>query len=131
MDIYPNKIGYILEIILIITMEKFDLKRFRINNKITQKELAELLNCNQNFISRIESGIRQLPQSKLDVLKEKFGNISQYFTEELPTDKKSETDKSVTIESLQQEITFLQERLSEEKARSEKYLDMLQSLIKK
>lgn len=32
-------------------MQRFDLKRFRIDRKLTQKELAELLMCKQNYIS--------------------------------------------------------------------------------
>lgn len=34
-------------------MQRFDLKRFRIDRKLTQKELAELLMCKQNYISNI------------------------------------------------------------------------------
>lgn len=40
-------------------MQRFDLKRFRIDRKLTQKELAELLMCKQNYISNIENGINQ------------------------------------------------------------------------
>lgn len=63
-------------------MQVFDLKRFRIDKKITQVELAELFTCNQNFISRIEKGIRQIPPEKLDILQSKYGDISKYYTEE-------------------------------------------------
>lgn len=63
-------------------MQVFDLKRFRSDKNLTQKELAELFSCNQNFISRIESGIRQTPAEKLDILQSKYGDISMYYTEE-------------------------------------------------
>lgn len=63
-------------------MQAFDLKRFRIDKKITQVELAELFSCNQNFISRIEKGIRQIPADKLDILQSKYGDISNYYKEE-------------------------------------------------
>lgn len=63
-------------------MQTFDLKRFRIDKKITQVELAELFSCNQNFISRIEKGIRQIPADKLDILQLKYGDISEYYKEE-------------------------------------------------
>lgn len=63
-------------------MQTFDLKRFRIDKKITQVELAELFSCNQNFISRIEKGIRQIPPDKLDILQLKYGDISSYYKEE-------------------------------------------------
>lgn len=40
-------------------MQRFDLKRFIIDRKLTQKELAELLMCKQNYISNIENGIKR------------------------------------------------------------------------
>lgn len=63
-------------------MQTFDLKRFRVDKKITQVELAELFSCNQNFISRIEKGIRQIPPEKLDILQSKYGDISAYYKED-------------------------------------------------
>jgi predicted transcriptional regulator len=63
-------------------MHTFDLKKFRDDKKITQVELAELFSCNQNFISRIEKGIRQIPPDKLDILQLKYGDISSYYKEE-------------------------------------------------
>lgn len=63
-------------------MQVFDLKRFRSDKNLTQKELAEVFSCNQNFISRIESGIRQTPAEKLDILQLKYGDISEYYKEE-------------------------------------------------
>lgn len=63
-------------------MQTFDLKRFRLDKKLTQVDLAELFSCNQNFISRIEKGIRQTPPEKLDILQSKYGDISMYYTEE-------------------------------------------------
>lgn len=51
-------------------MEQIDLKRLRIDKKLTQVELAELFRCNQNFISDIETGKKTLPPDKLAILKE-------------------------------------------------------------
>lgn len=62
-------------------MQTFDLKRFRLDKKLTQVDLAELFSCKQNFISRIEAGIRPIPSEKLDILQSKFGDISDYYTE--------------------------------------------------
>lgn len=62
-------------------MQIFDLKRFRKDKNLTQVELAGMFNCNQNFISRIESGIRSLPRDKMDVLESKYGDISDYCEE--------------------------------------------------
>jgi transcriptional regulator with XRE-family HTH domain len=65
-------------------MQSFDLKRFRMDKKLTQVDLAELFSCNQNFISRIEKGIRHIPADKLDILQSKYGDISEYYTEKIP-----------------------------------------------
>lgn len=46
-------------------MQRFDLKRFRLDRKLTQKELAEILMCKQNYISNIENGIK--PISKREI----------------------------------------------------------------
>jgi transcriptional regulator with XRE-family HTH domain len=64
-------------------MQHFDLKYFRKDKKLTQVDLASLLSCNQNFISRIEAGIRQIPDGKLDILQSKYGDISKYFKEKI------------------------------------------------
>ena len=45
-------------------MQRFDLKRFRLDRKLTQKELAEILMCKQNYISNIENGIKPISKEK-------------------------------------------------------------------
>lgn len=64
-------------------MQRFDLKRFRADKKITQNELAELLLCKQN-ISNIENGIKPISKEKLDILQSKFGDISGYYMDISP-----------------------------------------------
>ena len=51
-----------------------DIKALRKAKKKTQQEFAELLRCDQSFISQIESGKRPLPDDALEVLLENFGN---------------------------------------------------------
>ncbi|MFR9546048.1 MAG: helix-turn-helix transcriptional regulator [Rikenellaceae bacterium] len=58
----------------------FDIKRFRKDNKISQVELAEILSCEQSYISNIERGIKALSPDKIDVLRLKYGDISGYIT---------------------------------------------------
>ena len=65
-------------------MQRFDLKRFRVDRKLTQKELAELLMCQQNYISNIENGIKPISKEKLDILQSKFGDISKYYSDISP-----------------------------------------------
>ncbi len=62
-------------------MEQVDLKRFRADKKLTQVDLADLFGCNQNFISDIENGKKPMPVDKLEILKEKYGDITAYITE--------------------------------------------------
>jgi len=66
-------------------MQLFDLKAFRKDKKITQIELTTILDCRQSFISAIESGKRTLPKEKIDILREKYGDISDYITEKEDT----------------------------------------------
>lgn len=77
-------------------MQQFDLKRFRVDRKLTQKELAELLMCQQNYISNIENGIKPISKEKLDILQSKFGDISKYYSDISP--KQNTILKEVTPE---------------------------------
>ena len=56
----------------------FDLKRFRKDKNLTQKDMADILSCGQAFISHVEKGIKDLPQDKRNILEERFGNICSY-----------------------------------------------------
>lgn len=63
-------------------MQVFDLKQFRKDKNLTQKDLADLLGVNQVFISRVEKGEKQFSQEKLVILQSKYGYITDYFKEE-------------------------------------------------
>ncbi len=77
-------------------MQRFDLKRFRRDRKLTQMELAEILMCKQNYISNIENGIKPISKEKLDILQSKFGDISKYHSDISP--KQNTILKEVTPE---------------------------------
>lgn len=47
---------------------KFDLKRFRKANKMNQKAFAEILGVTQGFVSRIENGGSNIPESLMDTI---------------------------------------------------------------
>lgn len=57
-----------------------DLKKFRHDLKVSQKELAEVFNCKQGHISNIECGQRSLTNLQIRLLIERFGFdvISKY-----------------------------------------------------
>ncbi|WP_294918638.1 helix-turn-helix transcriptional regulator [uncultured Prevotella sp.] len=77
-------------------MKVFDLKAFRKDKNITQAEIARMFSCNQNFISRIESGIRQIPMDKLEILQSEFGDISKYYKDSDPP-KTNQQTKQVQV----------------------------------
>lgn len=56
-------------------MKKYDLKKLREKNKLTQKEVAERLNVNKNYISMLENGIRN-PSDKMKEQLAKIYNCS-------------------------------------------------------
>ena len=60
-------------------MKVFDLKRLRKDKNLTQVDVATLFLCNQNFISNIENGTKQIPKDKIDILTSHFGDISEYY----------------------------------------------------
>ena len=64
-------------------MRVFDLKRIRLEKKISQVKLAELTNYPQSFISVIERGKASAPQELIDKVVSIFGieNIDEYISE--------------------------------------------------
>jgi phage repressor protein C with HTH and peptisase S24 domain len=74
----------------------FDLKKFRIEKKITQDELASMLGCKQGFISQVEKGKSKIPADWMEKLNISYGNeIEEYIIDDIhPLDKKSSTDLS-------------------------------------
>ena len=48
--------------------KKFNLKRFRAANGLSQRDLASFLGVTQGFISRVESGASPLPDTLLDAI---------------------------------------------------------------
>lgn len=78
-------------------MKVFDLKAFRKDKNITQTEIARMFSCNQNFISRIESGIRPIPMDKLEILQSKYGDISEYYRELVEPPQNDKQTKQVQV----------------------------------
>jgi predicted transcriptional regulator len=63
----------------------FDLKRFRKDKKLGQKDIVPILNVGQAFISQVEKGKDPMPDGWINILKEKYQveNIEQYITEDI------------------------------------------------
>ncbi len=52
-----------------------DLKRFRKENKIPQKEIMDILDIQQPYLSAIENGKRPLSEQKFKILYNHYGDI--------------------------------------------------------
>lgn len=64
----------------------FNLKAFRIVKGLSQKELSELLECDQSYISRMENNKMSVPEEYIMILKAKYGDTVADF---MPNQKPS------------------------------------------
>lgn len=58
----------------------FDLRRFRKDNGLSQKDLASILGIGQSFISQIETGKDSMPEEYYDLLIGKYGELGKYLS---------------------------------------------------
>lgn len=58
----------------------FDLRRFRKDNGLSQKDLASILGIGQSFISQIETGKDSMPEEYYDLLTGKYGELGKYLS---------------------------------------------------
>jgi transcriptional regulator with XRE-family HTH domain len=68
-------------------MHRFDIRRLRRENNLTQIELAKLTGYPQGFISQMENGKGSIPASFIKILMEKLNvtNLSAYIVSEEET----------------------------------------------
>ena len=75
-----------------------DLKRFRLENDISQMEICELLRVKQPYISNIENGKRPLNEDKFSILYNHYGNIIlKYKTTNRPIVVQNDKDENSNI----------------------------------
>lgn len=79
-------------------MPRYDFKRLRRENKITQGEICAAVGITQGFFSSVENGRNLFPEAKVDKLKESFPDINfeQY---RLPNDMRGNTIGSFNVDS--------------------------------
>ncbi len=67
-------------------MQMFDLKRFRTERNLSQRDIAKALGVSSSFLSVIEHGKKPVPASVLDKLCELYDveNIDDYISETSP-----------------------------------------------
>lgn len=69
-----------------------DIKRFRKDNNIPQKEITELLGIQQSYLSSIENGKRPLNEEKFKILYKHYGDIIlEYKIPDIIIEKKDNT----------------------------------------
>ncbi|WP_320046498.1 helix-turn-helix transcriptional regulator [uncultured Ilyobacter sp.] len=77
-------------------MEKGELvKKYRLKNKLTQKELGNLIGISSKYVSNIETLRKPAPKKMVDFLVNNF-NISKKDTEILKLDKKQNKNYNLT-----------------------------------
>ena len=77
-------------------MYNIDIKQLRKDKKLTQTDLANLLNCHQSFISSIEHGVRPMPDNMVEVLSNKYDDISAYIISSQPQPQQPNDDSAAT-----------------------------------
>lgn len=104
-------------------MQRFDLKRFRKERNITQKEIARIANYPQGFISAMENGRNATPDAFIKLLSEVYGiaDLSSYIFEdknvaykergEMKGKSGGKSSSSSVDQSLVDHIIYMNERL--------------------
>lgn len=102
-------------------MKVFDLKGFRKAHSIPQKEIMEMLDCVQSYVSQIENGTKPIPSELVDMLREKYDDVDNFLVD---------GDSTLTpTEKYQAEISRLNE-LVESQQRTIENLSRLTKLLK-
>lgn len=81
-------------------MYNIDIKQLRKDKKLTQTDLANLLNCHQSFISSIEHGVRPMPDNMVEVLSNKYDDISAYIISSQPQPPKDDSAATPALDEL-------------------------------
>lgn len=88
-------------------MSEFSLQKLRVSKRLKQSELGEILGIKQSYISDLEGGKKKLTPELLDLIKEKFGDIEEYYFEnENETKKNLET----ALEIINKQLEVIQEK---------------------
>lgn len=113
-------------------MKKIDIQAFRVDNKMTQQQLAKRTGYPQGYISKMERGIVPTPVAFVGRLIEEFGeNALAHYTEDVP-DKKKEPARNHKEGADQLTIRRLLDIIEKRDARIEKLeaeIDMLRAQL--
>ena len=113
-----------------------DLKGFRKQNKLSQKDLAEALGVSRSFIGQVEAGFSKLPDDKLDKLLANTNgwDVSMLIVEGDLIAQRGGSNNVGKVEgeqsALKKEIEMLREQVEELRAEKARYWDMIERLTK-
>ncbi len=122
-----------------------DLKAFRKDNGLSQKEVAEYLGVTRSFIGQVEAGFSKLPTDKISKL---LNNTQNWVTTSLVSSEQTSGDRieqnggkgnigkiagesSAELLALRRENELLRTQVDDLKAQNEKYWAALMDLMKK
>lgn len=72
----------------------FDLKRFRKDFKLGQKDIQDVLNCTQGFISHVETGRKSLSEEQILILLSKYKFDRQLYANNITVEDENNTNQS-------------------------------------
>lgn len=101
-----------------------NLKAFRQANDLRQSDLAELIGVSRSFIARIERGLANLPEHRLQTLLENTDLDSSM----LMTEPAESIPTNAEVEKLRIEVELLRARLMDAEAEREKLWELIHKL---
>lgn len=118
-------------------MKNFNLKKFRKENGISQKELADYLGIKQPFVSRMENGDKPIPDYIIEKLR---SNPDWSYTEASleiggdsiqqngGTNNIGKVSGDAEVLALRREVELLREQVAELKKEKAEYWETIKSL---
>lgn len=92
----------------------FDLKRFRKDHKLSQIDVAFMFECNQSNIAHFERSGRDLTNEQWEILTNKYGDITSYYTENAKcTSEETSNQTNISINSKWEELIYKQQDVIE------------------
>lgn len=80
-----------------MSSKTFDLKKFRAEKKLTQKQLAHVLGVEQSFLSNVERGVSPFPDNQIETLAHHYGDLSSYITNKNKSEKVDTTSREAAV----------------------------------
>lgn len=105
-------------------MSEFSLQKLRVSKRLKQSELGEILGIKQSYISDLEGGKKKLTPELLDLIKEKFGDIEEFYVE-------SEDETKKNLETALGIINKQLEILQEKDRQLERFITLLENQLNK